>query len=172
MKLKNILLTSLVIGGMLISCGKEKDRELVRTGRIGYNKGPIESRNFMDCSAVILDYNNEALFAHAIPEHSLDLRDFSAVGAYDVVDTLVKEAKIKGFDLSETIAHINAGDKELLDSILNDLQKYKIKVETAQIKYPNWREKSGAGIRDAIYFPSQDRLEIKPVSLRKFIRRD
>ncbi|MBW2992037.1 hypothetical protein KY345_02350 [Candidatus Woesearchaeota archaeon] len=121
----------------------------VEIGYIKYNKGPIVSNNFFRCSAVILDYNNEAVFAHAMPKTGY-------VKVDNVVDLAVREAKRRDFDLRKTKAFVNTWNDEYKERILRDLKRYGIRVEEAKAEYYGHDLK-----KDMIYNPRKDSLHIE-----------
>jgi hypothetical protein len=108
----------------------------VSTGNYSFGE-KITSKNFKDCSAVIIDYGESCIFAHSVPGNSIDLPYFTALGTYDVADNIIKKCKEKGIDLSKSFVIINAGSKQSLDSILSDFSKYNINIKKATFEKEN-----------------------------------
>src|SRR3989344_3187381 len=100
--------------------------ESVKPGQIGYvTNGIVRSEGFVNCSAVIFDYKDSALMAHALPVTSRGewLDEFgnnnSTVG--NVVSSLIKEAGKRNIDYRACVALVNAGSDEALNLIAKDL---------------------------------------------------
>lgn len=111
---------------------------------VGYNKGPLYSKNFFSCSALILDYGEDALLSHSS-------------WSYGLVDSLIKESKKRGLDPKESFAVVNGGKRQSLNEIVKDLKKNNIPIKK---KIKNFRTlKRGIG-RNIIYFPKQNSLKI------------
>lgn len=119
----------------LAGAGCDKSPEfrapVVPQGRIGYNEGPIRTHGLYSCSAVILDYQEKVLLAHATSGTDRDSSGRPGVRVGNVVDKMVLEAKKRGFDLENSFAIINAGGKESLELIKRDFRDYGIKVRGA-----------------------------------------
>ena len=108
----------------------------VSTGDYSFGE-KITSKNFKDCSAVIIDYGDSCIFAHSVPGNSIDLPYFTVLGSYDVADNLIKKCKEKKIDLSKSFAVINAGSKQSLDSIFSNFAKYEIRIKKATYEKEN-----------------------------------
>ncbi len=96
----------------------------VSEGRIEYNKGPLISHGFYGCSAVILDFGEEALMAHAYPQRAYGRskhRESDLVGYDTVVTELVEDARRRGLDLKHARAFVNFGEDSSRKKIMSDL---------------------------------------------------
>lgn len=150
----------------------------VDVGKIRCGNGKMKSLGFGDCTAVILDFGNEALMAHALPEeykyyeyYSFDyfmLSDFfgpkridfhTQIYSFNVVDRLIKEAKRKNLDIDHAEAILDAGRPDLYLAILMDLHKNNIKIRKAQCHMPT-EENFYYPKRDIYYNPKTDNLEV------------
>ncbi len=124
-------------------------------GEIGYNRGPLTSERFSSCSAVILDYGDEALLAHSF-NGEYGPTSFDQICTGNVVNRLVEESGRRGFYLRMSKAIVNAGWETDLRKIIGDLEKYGIRVQEA-----NFSEFEFGFERDVHYDPESDLLSIK-----------
>ncbi|HLD57536.1 MAG TPA: hypothetical protein VJA47_04470 [archaeon] len=99
-------------------------------GEIGYNNGPLESKGFHYCSAVILDYGNEALLAHAF--QSFHYKSCTAT----VADDLVRESRKHGLYPKSAEAILNIGNKDDLEQIEGGLREHGIRIREVVIDEP------------------------------------
>ena len=131
--------TALSIGGS----SPMEDYVDVSTGQVGYSQGrKIKSDQFGLCSALILDYGDNAIMAHAIP--SSDSRIFEGFyldmsGRYqmftdNVVEKSVKELNKMNIPLSSVEAIVNSGEPKGLKEITNKLNEYRIKIRKTSLE--------------------------------------
>ncbi|MBI4163317.1 MAG: hypothetical protein HY512_00525 [Candidatus Aenigmarchaeota archaeon] len=114
----------------------------------------MTSKRFSSCSAVILDYGDEALLAHSF-NGEYGPTNFNQICTGNVVDRLVEEARIHGFYLRMSKATINAGWEPDLREIISGLEKHGISIQEA--RYTEFV----AGLeRDVYYDPESDLLRI------------
>jgi len=134
---------------------KEKPIE-VPVGRIKHNSGPLISHGFTLCSALILDFGNEAIMAHALP---LGTPGHIYKGPYatqrTVVQKILEKTLEKGLDFSKAKAIIHTGEKETLERISADLSKFKIPIEVTNL------HKDPSKDRTILYDPSTSYLGIR-----------
>src|SRR3989338_3636950 len=120
---------------------------------IGYvQHNTITSRGFFCCSAVIVDYNDKAVMAHALPEW-LAYHDDDFVNTDNVVDKVVKELHRRNMPLDECSAIVDAGESKSLQTIVNDLHEYRIEIRQQSLadnSHPSFRR------RDISYNPITD----------------
>ncbi len=124
-------------------------------GEIGYNRGPLASERFSSCSAVVLDYGNEALLAHSF-NGEYGPTNFNQICTGNVVDKLVEESRRRGFYLRTSKAIVNTVCEPDLRKIISDLEKYGIHLQEA-----NLSEFKFGFERDVHYDPESDLLSIK-----------
>lgn len=101
-----------------------------------YSDGNIlESRGFSSCSAVILDYKNKAVMAHApnSEEGYSTFKDKEDVYVENVVEYLSNKMREKGINPRECKAFVNAGSNEGLEKITNDLRESGIEIESSKL---------------------------------------
>lgn len=158
-KTKKILLLSLGGAFLALAISSFEHCKYVLEGKISYNRGPIQSDGFYWCSAVILDYENKAIYTH-------DLAHFSG-NKTDVVNKIVKEANKRGFELDKSFAIINAGRPCDLESISNDFKEYGIEIRCANTTYTSADGMTGP--RKVRYDPKENKLEIRKGILKKVI---
>lgn len=117
-----------------ILCGSIPESRNIITvpvGEIRASTGPdFYSSKFAFCSAVVLDYGDEALFAHATPESPLGASTIS-IDTTKVVNSLVKRMITNQIQPSNPKAYINAGSQKALDLISKELTNYGIEVAVA-----------------------------------------
>ena len=126
----------------------------VEWGKIWYNRGPLESKGFHYCNAVILDYGDSAFLAHAFPDF------YHKVCSVTVVDELVRESRKRGFSPENAEAILNIGHKDDLEIIKRDLRKYGIRIRQIVIDEPEDIQYS----RDIHYDPSLDSIRVTPTA--------
>ncbi len=102
----------------------------VPVGEIRYSNGPVISHNFVACSAVIFDYGDRTIMAHALPTLSnyATLGEKEGVGTYDVIDDMVKMSEEKGLNYRNADVIIDAGDKESLDVLLHSANRHGLRI--------------------------------------------
>ncbi len=109
----------------------------VQTAGMRYNDGPLETRELVNCSAVILDFGKSAIMAHALPlEKRGDwiVDGDKGITTGNVVDYLLKDAKLRGLDYRKGHAIVNAGSDEALAFIVKDLRAAGITIAEANTK--------------------------------------
>lgn len=130
----------------------------VNTAEIGYNKGPLYSNSFSICSAVILDYGDNAFLAHALPPI------FSSSGDmlhYDgVVEGLIEESKKRNLDPKKGLAIVNTYSRRSLNKLVRELKKYDIPVRVVKTKPSAKKLVSTGFLRNVLYLPKSDSLII------------
>jgi ribosome-associated translation inhibitor RaiA len=131
----------------------------VGPGEICYNRGPLESMGFIDCSAVILDFGNSALMAHAYKNPS----KYNFVSTDDVVDKMLDEANKKNLKADGCEAIVDAGCDEALVKITKELRKHGIKVRIADTRGAP-RDEFSIRYRDVRYDPLTERVTIDSLS--------
>lgn len=151
-----------VLAGLALSLAWLKpsfrNQELVSVGfgQIGYSSQNIKSNGFTTCSAVILDFGNDGLMAHAYPSedipksYSYSWENDGFVSADTVVDGLIAEAHGRGLSLDRAVAIVNAGTLESLEQITSDFKHNQIPVVLEGIR-------QSSGIRNISYnFPKNE----------------
>ena len=126
----------------------------VEWGKIGYNIGPLESKGFHHCSAVILDYGDSAFLAHAFPDF------YHKVCSVTIVDELVRESRRRGLSPENAEAILNIGNKDDLEIIERGLRKYGIRIRQIVTDEPSDIEDS----RDIRFDPSLDSIRVTPTA--------
>lgn len=131
-----------------ISPPPENRKVFVPTGEIRYAKdSEIYSTDLNACSALILDYENSAVFVHALPP----LPESSPIDAHDAVSYAIDLLNEKGIIPKETEAIIHAGSSEAYNQIKEDLEEKGIKVRFVRINND---------YRNISYDPSIDKLVV------------
>ncbi len=119
----------------------------------------LKSQRFLDCSAVILDYENSAVMAHAFPGNFNSRSGFYGhLNANNVVQNLSEALLKKGIKPKDSEAIINAGSQRDLDTILLNLKERGIKVRESSVARPTNPIKERE--RDIIYNPVSNELKV------------
>ncbi|MDD5192477.1 MAG: hypothetical protein PHH54_06360 [Candidatus Nanoarchaeia archaeon] len=113
----------------------------VPIARARYSNGEVlESMDFISCSALILDYKDKAIMAHAPDEEYANYMfewgvppEGNDVYIGNVVKYLSNEMREKGINPKECKAFINAGSERGLEKITNDLKEAGIGVESSKL---------------------------------------
>jgi len=127
----------------------------VSTGWFEYNKCPLYSGYFFGCSAIILDYGDDAFFAHAYPNDKLRWKTKDKA-----IEILIQESKKRNLNPEESFAVVHAGTEQSLKDILFDLKKNNIPIRIAnrlsETLDDSLNEKHIP--RNVLYFPKSDSL--------------
>tara|TARA_Y100000310_G_scaffold341089_1_gene439065 strand:- start:6834 stop:7295 length:462 start_codon:yes stop_codon:yes gene_type:complete len=135
------------------SRGSLEEAVIVGTGHMRYSNGPVISRDFAYCSAVVLDFGNKGvLFTHTFPSRYFN---DSAINSSNVVAKLVEGAEQRQLDPRKSQALVNAGSEESLDRIVDNLKSEGV---------PNIvvNRDLAPACRDVSYAPNQGYLVITP----------
>ncbi|MDD9954353.1 MAG: hypothetical protein OXR66_08535 [Candidatus Woesearchaeota archaeon] len=117
-----------------------RERIQVSSGKVEHSKDkPLYSRNFYRCCPVALDYGDEALFAHAVPNEEM------AVSIPHIVQLLKRESRKLGLDLQSCTGVVDASSHGFLTSILDQFAAEDIPF-VAHLQREEW-------FRDALYIP-------------------
>lgn len=151
----------------ILGCNPDKNPVEVGIGEIAYARNSIIfSRNFESCSAVILDYKDESLMAHALsdndktpyfPEDYLTTRT--------VISKLKQEAIRRRFNLEECQLIIHALDKPSYEILVKDSKEYNLKIKTAEYD-PLEYETRDYSVTIS-YTPSKDEKLVEKVKFNK-----
>jgi len=166
-------LVGLVIAGSLI-LNKQNDIQkefqdptqmpkIVQPGHVEYNNGDLVSYDFVRCTAVVFDYGDSALMAHATPllEPKLFiLTRKESITAGSVVEYFIQESNRLGLNPKEARAYVNAGDKKSLDKITEELKKNHIPVIKAKMRFRKGYDPSYSDVRTILYSPSRNKLSV------------
>lgn len=126
---KKIILAT-AIAAQFMGCRGFEDG-YVFTGSLGFRENaPLVSEGFAVCSAVILDYENKAVFAHALPS-GVRSPQGGPINADNVVEYLCLEVSKHGIKPEDTRAFIDAGSQEDIEIIKRGLERRGIKIEEA-----------------------------------------
>ncbi|MEK6859214.1 MAG: hypothetical protein AABX54_00215 [Nanoarchaeota archaeon] len=144
----------------------EKPALEVRVGKMEYAHGPLISHDLTNCSAVILDFGEDALMAHALPVQSYDYytlegstystsssSDRHFIGYNTCIDELVDEVQRRNLDIKNSEAIISFGRDFPKEQILNKLSQKGIKIK--ELHYSDSLKS-----RSVIYSPKLNKLVI------------
>ena len=133
----------------------------VETGHIGYSKSQIKTRDLDLCSAVILDFGDSVLLAHALPtKNNIEYEGVSYVTIGNVVDKLVQESRSRGLDYTTGEAIINAGNEESLEYLKAEISERGMQVleaNTEKAPNPNYAYNP---LRTVHFDPRSNKLKI------------
>jgi hypothetical protein len=145
---------------------RKNDLAKVTQAQLIYSSKPVESKGFWNCSAVIMDYGDEAVFAHAWPtsfdagrfwgslEEQYRREGYPLITVDNVVEEIGKEAKRNDLEKGEAIV---IGYNEEVQIVVNDLRKKGIKIRKVLTREDLRKESCAI---DVIYDPATDYLEI------------
>lgn len=153
-----IALGAVALGAGALSYTPNSERPVeVKVGKIGYSRGPLVSHDFANCSAVILDFGDEALMAHVIPVDTLAYGwtgpSDHYVGYADFMGELTKEAQIRNLNMKRVEAIVSFGRESPKERILESLLKKGIKIREIEDSHLN-------EIRSVLYDPKPNRLRV------------
>lgn len=135
----------------------------VPEGTIAHIQGPSQARGFYECSAVILDYGNEALFAHAtsgLETYGGPRENPREVNVGNVIPRMLQEAQRTGLDNRPCFAVVNAGSPESLERITSDLISNGIQIKSSNMNFaPTSNSRQP---RTILYDPANDLLDVSP----------
>ena len=133
---------------------KKFDPVLVGTSTLEYSKEWMMAERLHRCSVVILDYVNQAGFAHVYYMRPGKLNNPSYIYSGNVVGKLTEEFRTRGINPQETEAIVSSGNDEDLQTIVKDLREKGIKIRLAKNDY----DIRG---RDVYYDPTTDSFYVR-----------
>ncbi len=162
--LKKLAMISTLIGAVALGGFYSKkyfvDRQTQNTiylqaGELKYSNGKeLKSSGFTSCSVLILDYNNTAVMAHAIPSDRdndmLSLIDH--INSENVVERALQKLRSRSVNSKNIEALVNAGTKESYQRIVNDLKTKGIRIRSESF--------SNEAQRDISYNPKNDEISV------------
>jgi hypothetical protein len=152
---------SALLGILLSTCFGCSDKDSsswpsaknVDTGKIEFSNGPLESLDFCHCSAVIFDFGDSALFAHALPGPTDACP--SLVDLTNVVERLIDESHKRNLDIQQCKAVIYTDNWNRRDYLERKLKSKGIQLGT--------RAYVNTGFFNNVYYhPERDILYIYP----------
>ena len=170
MKIRGLVTASLLGLMPLVSTGYSKGDAskpvVVRAGRAEYNQGNLVSYGFGECSAVVLDYGNSAIMAHAVPllGKNIDIqlsvlnRKNKTITSGGVVDYLLEESAERGLNPKRAQAHVISGNQKSLERIVSDLKLQGIAIVQASLRDDKSTIKEE--LSTILYSPSEDKMTV------------
>jgi hypothetical protein len=164
-------IVGLVLAGTLIGVAdyqKKQDEKLINDSNarivsgITYHSGALTSEGFLGCSAVVLDWGEEAIMAHALPylRPNLIRRGVTLFTAGGVVERLIDESSKYGLNPKDAEAHINSGDKKSLLRIIKNLENNSIKIAKAELRFQDEYLPKFSSPKTLTYIPTKNKFYI------------
>jgi len=139
---------------------------IVPAGEIRRSQRHLFSFRFAYCSAVVVDYGVEAIFAHAVPGNSVSSPQ-NDICADNVTDRLISALEEQGIPHNTSKAYINAGSQQDLELISRQMSNAGIEIIVANTNLAPPMEtfpSSSEPTRNVSYDPIIKKLNVIPLN--------
>lgn len=135
---------------------------IVKVGEGRYNQGNLVSYDFVRCSAVVFDYGENALMAHALPllAPEFDFMGKKLITSGGVVDYLINESKKYGLNPDEAEVYVNSGDQISLDKIIETLESSNLTIKEGKFRFKEGYNPQSSDSRIVLYDPHENKLSV------------
>jgi len=139
-------------GALLYQSQSREDFVEVPINKVGYSsKDPLVSHDFANCSAIILDFGDDALMGHAFPIDDRKSESYTEL----FIENMIEEAHKRNLNFDGVEAIISFGRASPREKVLGSLLENGIKIREIDDSYRDSRES-----RSVLYYPRSDELYV------------
>jgi len=131
----------------------------VPAGSFACSDKQLRSKGFVSCTAVIVDYGDEALFFHALPANSTGPQKDETINCCNVVAVLEKELRARHIPIADCSVILDSGERLDYFRVARRLERHGFKID-------NRSGFEDERARDVFYDPATSTLRVKYAQAR------